>query len=297
MRERIIERFPEHTCYVEVFCGAGWVLFGKEPSRVEVINDVDGELVNFYRVLKHRPAEFAEQFHLELISRQLFKEYRRFEEGKTELERAMRFYYVLRLCFGGRRQERNFGTKTLGTPGLNLSRLYFQAQQFSSRLERVVIENVTWEKCLAIYDRPHTLFYLDPPYPANNRTGSAQSGEYVSNMNWEQHEALAEALLKLKGKWLLSYRDHPRLVAALSPPWRLKAHHNRAPAGHLLSRRQNRTRPPRARAADPELLKRRDGERLANENGGRFWHYFHRARPHFHLSPHPTLIYRRSLQK
>ncbi len=188
-----------------MFCGAGWVLFGKEASRVEVINDIDGELINFYRVLKHRPAEFAEMFHLELVSRQLFNEYRRFEEGKTELERAMRFYYVLRLCFGGRREERCFGTSTTAPHGLNLARLFFHAQQFSGRLERVVIENLHWKDCLRIYDRPHTLFYLDPPYP------STRVDAYHSRMSWEDHEALASALAGLRGRWLLSYQDHPRI--------------------------------------------------------------------------------------
>ena len=181
------------------------MLFGKEPSRVEVINDIDAELSNFYRVLKHRPAEFAEQFHLELVSRHLFNEYRRFEEGKTEIERAMRFYYILRLCFGGRREERCFGTSTTQPPGLSLARLYFHAQQFADRLERVVIENLPWQKCLPVYDRPHTLFYLDPPYP------STRVDDYASRMSWEEHEELATALRVLKGKWLLSYQDHPRI--------------------------------------------------------------------------------------
>ncbi len=207
LRAEILKRFPSHTCYVEVFCGAGWVLFGKDPatSKSEVLNDLDGELINFYRVLKHRPAEFAEQFHLELVRRQLFNEYRRFEEGKTELERAMRFYYVLRLCFGGRREERSFGTSATKPPGLPLSRIYFQAQQFSSRLERVVIENLPWQKCLSVYDRPHTFFYLDPPYP------STRKDDYCSRMSWDQHEALAGALKLVQGKFLLSYQDHPRI--------------------------------------------------------------------------------------
>ncbi len=205
LREKIIRRFPEHRCYVEVFCGAGWILFGKEISRVEVINDIDGELINFYRVLKHRPAEFAEMFHLELVSRQLFNEYRRFEEGRTELERAMRFYYVLRLCFGGRREERCFGTSATQPSGLNLSRLYFYAQQFSSRLERVVIENLGWRGCIEIYDRPDTLFYLDPPYP------STRVDDYHSRMNWEEHEALADVLCRIEGRYVLSYQDHARI--------------------------------------------------------------------------------------
>lgn len=207
VRDAILKFFPPHECYVEVFSGAAWLLFGKAPesSKSEVLNDLDGELINFYRVLKHRPAEFAETFYLTLISRQLFNEYRRFEEGKTELERAMRFYYVLRLCFGGRREERCFGVLTQRGPDINLPRLLFHAHQFAARLEKVVIENLPWQKCLEIYDRPHTLFYLDPPYP------STKKDDYFARMTWEQHEELAAACRRLKGKLLLSYQDHPRI--------------------------------------------------------------------------------------
>lgn len=205
LRDKILPLFPEHKCYCEVFGGAGWVLFGKDPetSKVEVINDIDGELINFYRVLKHRPAEFAESLYGELISRELFNEYREFEKATDEVERAKRFYYVMRLCFGGKREQRTFGTGTTGNPGdLKLSRILYLTHQWSTRLERVIIENVTWEKCLAIYDRPHTFFYLDPPYTQTKK-------DMYRDLTVKQHEELAAALFKLKGKWMLSYDDSP----------------------------------------------------------------------------------------
>lgn len=76
VREKIIAKFPEHECYVELFSGAAWVLFGKpaESSKSEVLNDLDGELVNFWRVVKHRPAEFTEAASWMLASRELFDE-------------------------------------------------------------------------------------------------------------------------------------------------------------------------------------------------------------------------------
>lgn len=70
----------------------------------------------------------------------------------------------------------------------------------------MVVENLPWQKCFEVYDRPHTFFYLDPPYP------STQPGMYAFRFAWEDHEALPARVLKLKGKWLLSYQDHPRLV-------------------------------------------------------------------------------------
>ena len=208
LREKILGRFPEHKCYCEVFGGAGWVFFGKSPetSKVEVVNDIDRELINFYTVLKHRPAEFAESLYRELISRELFNEYRQFEDATDEVERAKRFYYVIRLCFGGKRDQRSFGTGTTNLAGdLRLDRILFLAHQWSARLDRVVIENLSWEKCIKVYDRPHTFFYLDPPYT------STQKGMYVG-MTTEQHQALAETLLKAKAKWMLSYDDNPAIA-------------------------------------------------------------------------------------
>lgn len=75
LRNKIIQCLPEHTCYVEVFGGAGWVLFGKEPSKVEVYNDIDGELVNFFRVIKNCHKAFVQTFDWILVSRKLFKDF------------------------------------------------------------------------------------------------------------------------------------------------------------------------------------------------------------------------------
>ena len=75
LRKKIIQCLPEHVCYVEVFGGAGWVIFGKEPSKVEVYNDIDGELVNFFRVVKNCHKAFVQAFDWILVSRKLYKDF------------------------------------------------------------------------------------------------------------------------------------------------------------------------------------------------------------------------------
>ena len=73
LRKSVIDLLPPHTCYVEVFGGAAGVLFGKPPSDVEILNDIDQELINFFRVVKYQPQAFVSSFDLELVSRAEFK--------------------------------------------------------------------------------------------------------------------------------------------------------------------------------------------------------------------------------
>src|SRR5690606_11388832 len=96
IRKEIISLLPAHDCYVEVFGGAGWVLFGKEPSKVEIFNDLDGEVVNFFEVVRDMPEELIRSFELELVSRARFTRLRDMSvESSTKLQRAHRFYYLI----------------------------------------------------------------------------------------------------------------------------------------------------------------------------------------------------------
>ena len=104
LADRIVKLIPEdHTCYCEPFCGAAWVLFRKEPSKVEVINDLDGELVNFWRVIQHHLPEFMRHFGWILLSREHFKtEQARDPRILTDVQRAVRYYYLQKMGFGGK---------------------------------------------------------------------------------------------------------------------------------------------------------------------------------------------------
>lgn len=208
-RKDIISLFPEHTCYIELFSGAAWVLFGKEPSPVEVINDIDKELVNFFRVVKYKPEEFIDSFDLELVSRDEFERLANLDTTTlTDIERAHRFYYVIMAGWGGELNYPRFQTSiTDGGHGNRLiGALKFLRERIDpvyKRLQKVVIENLDWKTCFQRYDRPGTLMYIDPPYPDNKCN-------YAHNMrSWEEHVELADALKASQCKWILSSYDTP----------------------------------------------------------------------------------------
>lgn len=195
----IIARLPEHTCYCEVFGGAGWVLFKKPPSKCEVYNDRDAELVNMYRVFRDDPESFAKQFRLLLVSRKIWTELRRSDpETLSQAARAARFFYVIKASFAGR--GGSFGTGTSRPSNLNLIRLPQIIEAVHERLSRVTIEQMDFRKLIPWYDRPETCFYLDPPYLG--------CPDYRHNMAEPDFTELRNLLREIKGKFLLSLNDH-----------------------------------------------------------------------------------------
>ena len=166
LAKTIIEMMPEHQTYVEPFAGAAWVLFKKGPSKSEVINDLDSSLVAFFRVLKYHLEEFMKEFKFLLISREEWQGFLKELEtgGLTDIQRAARFYYVQRLCFGGQVRSRSFGVSLTKPPGLNLLRMEESLSAVHLRLARVLIEHLPYEDVIRRYDRPNTFFYIDPPY-------------------------------------------------------------------------------------------------------------------------------------
>lgn len=211
LRKHIIELLPPHTCYVELFAGAAWVLFGKQPSDVEVLNDLDGELVNFFRVAKHRPEELIHSFELDLVSRNEFERLAGLDVTQlSDIERAHRFYYIIMAGWGGELKYPRFQTSI--SDGGHGNRLFGALKHLRERIEpvhkrlsTVIIENLDWQACLDRYDRPKTIIYIDPPYPENKVN-------YFHNMqNWDDHKRLAERLNQAECRWILSSFDIPEM--------------------------------------------------------------------------------------
>ncbi|MDA2916758.1 DNA adenine methylase [Nitrospinae bacterium AH_259_B05_G02_I21] len=202
LRKTILERIPEHQCYVEVFGGAAWVLFAKEPSPAEVYNDVDGELVNLFRIIQRRPEEFLEAFKLMLHSRQTFDSFIATDPyWLDEVTRAIRYYYLIKSSFGGRMVH--YGTATTRRRFINMESIRETVYGAHQRLEHVQVEQLTYELCLERYDRPHTFLYLDPPY--------WEDEAYRYKLGTGRHQDLREHLAALDGRWLLSYNNHPEV--------------------------------------------------------------------------------------
>ncbi|NOT08957.1 MAG: DNA adenine methylase [Gemmatimonadales bacterium] len=213
----LLARFPAHTCYVEPCCGAAAVFFAKPPSEVEVLNDINGELVRLYRVLQHHLDEFLRQFRWALTSRQMFLWAQQTPpETLTDIQRAARFFFLQHQAFGGKVAGQTFGTSTTHRPTLNLLRLEEQLSAAHLRLAGALIEHLDWATCVAKYDRPHTLFYLDPPY--------WETEGYGVPFPLEAYEQMAALARSIAGQMVISINDHPtmRKVFAGLPMERLE---------------------------------------------------------------------------
>ncbi|MEW6340295.1 MAG: DNA adenine methylase [Pseudomonadota bacterium] len=202
LADHLIPRFPAHDCYVEVFAGGAALYFLRPPAKVEVINDINGELVNLYRVVQHHLEEFVRQFKWALTSRQVFEWLKdTVPETLTDIQRAARFYYLQKNCFGGKLEGQTFGTATTTPPGLNLLRIEEDLSAAHLRLANTFIERLDWAACIDKYDRPHTLFYLDPPY--------WETEGYGVPFAFDEYVKMARRLQTLKGKAIVSLNDHP----------------------------------------------------------------------------------------
>ncbi|EBI1097027.1 DNA adenine methylase [Salmonella enterica] len=209
LAKHILPLFPAHTCYVEPFCGAAALYFLKTPSKIEVINDINGELVNLYRVVKHHLEEFVRQFKWALVSRQIYKWLQDMpEETLTDIQRAARFYYLQKQSFGGKVADHTFGTSTTSAPRFNLLRIEEELSMAHLRLSRTLIEHLDWHQCIERYDRPHTLFYCDPPYWGTEG--------YGVEFGLENYDHMAELARSTKGKVIISVNDIPEMRQAFN---------------------------------------------------------------------------------
>lgn len=197
LRKHILEQFPDEKMgrYIEVFGGAGWILFSQDKhASLEVFNDVNGELINLYRVVKYHPEELQKELGWLLMSReQFFDEFNRNIRGMTDIQRAARFFCMIKESFGA-------SLDSFAVSSKNIQKAVDYLKEVSKRLNRVVIENQDFERLIKVYDRPDALFYLDPPYYDAEKY-------YPDRFNPEDHERLKKCLENIKGKFILSYND------------------------------------------------------------------------------------------
>lgn len=210
LADRIFPLFPQHSCYVEPFAGGAALFFLRQvPAEVEVLNDVNGDLVNLYRVVQHHLEEFVRQFKWALSSRQVFKWLQLTDpQTLTDIQRAARFYYLQQSAFGAKVEGQTYGTATTTPPGLNLLRIEENLSAAHLRLSQTYIEHLSWQDCIKKYDREHTFFYMDPPY--------WETEGYGVPFGFEQFEEMARVLGQLKGKAIISLNDHPAIREVFS---------------------------------------------------------------------------------
>ncbi|KRU29360.1 DNA adenine methylase [Clostridium sporogenes] len=201
LRKTIIKMIPEHTCYVELFLGAGWVFFGKEPSKVEVINDIDKDLINLFKMIKYHAPEIERQLEYEFSSRDIFKEYKDCNvDNLTEINRAVRFLYLISQSFASKMDAYGYGTTSRPKPHIFYKNVLSDLKE---RLRNTYVENLDFEKIIEKYDRQHSFFFCDPPY--------FETMGYKVKFGEKEHLILRDTLKNLKGKFLLTINDHPQI--------------------------------------------------------------------------------------
>lgn len=207
----IISNFPKdytQKSYCEVFGGGGWVLFKKEHSFVETYNDLNKNLVTLFKIIRDNFEEFNHKANWTLHSREMYDEARaKLKEDKflDDLERAITYSITKAQSFAS--------TGTSFGYSITAEKIYCgqwlpfikRLSIINARLKRVQIECLPYEKCIEKYDRKETLFYLDPPY--------IEAEHYYNTggvlFERQDHKRLAAILKRIKGKFCLSYYDHP----------------------------------------------------------------------------------------
>ena len=202
LRKAICERFPQDAIekYVEVFGGAGWVLFHKpKHAKLEVYNDINSHLVNLFKCVKYHPKAIIEELENLLYSRETFTNFKENYKSKhlTDIQRAAIYFYLIRFSFGA--NVTCFGASKSMRGLKNLDYLF----EIKERLKGVVIENKSYEALIKQYDRPHTLFCCDPPY-----YGTEQYYDHSdTHFDKFEHAKLAQTLKNMKGKFIISYNN------------------------------------------------------------------------------------------
>ena len=210
LRDEILARFPRnYKRYIEVFGGTGWVLFHKPPGNdFEVFNDFNGNLVNLYRCVREQPEALRNELRYMLNSRLDFEYMKGMLHSQAvlpDVRRAAYYYALIRYSYAA-------GTSTFGSQPHAMWNNFPLIESAAGRLQKVVIENKDCVKLIRQYDRPESFFYCDPPY-----YNADQYYEAVSSDGFD-HAGLADALLGIKGKFLLSYNDCPEIRALYDRP-------------------------------------------------------------------------------
>ncbi len=201
----IISHMPPHDIYVEPFCGGAAIFFRKSPSELEALNDLNGEVLNFFDVLRTREDELVRAIDLTPYSE---AEYERSLEPMVadSLERARRFYVRSYQGIGGG-SARRAGWRSVtdlargSTPASDWSRLT-GLHKGAHRLKAAQLHNQSALEIIARYDTAKTLFYVDPPYVLDSRKDSRNV--YAHEMTDLQHRELADVLHHISGMALLS---------------------------------------------------------------------------------------------
>ncbi len=205
LRKTIAPLIPKDLIsYIEPFGGGGWVLFYKEKwADLEIYNDLDGRLVNLFRIVKYHPEALKEELRLLLGSREMFMQFLN-AKPYTDIQRAAQFLFLITRSFGGRGETYGTVKKSAGGASKSQRNILSKIDSIHERLDKVLVENRDFEKLIKQYDHDGAFFYCDPPYTFG-------CGYEVTSTEGFAHERLRDLLKSIQGRFLLSYDDSPKV--------------------------------------------------------------------------------------
>lgn len=222
--EWIIENIPEHHSYIEPYFGSGAVFFNKPLSNIETINDLDGEVVNFFEVVRDMPEELAAKIHMTPYARAVYEGV--YEQPHittiSKLDRALRFCIKINMSHGFRCNAKNGWKNDIkGRERSYAVQVWNELPQIvmqsAERLKEVQIEQRPAVEVIKRFNNPKCLIYCDPPYLLRTRRGK----QYNIEMSDEEHEELLQLLLESKSKVMISGYESDLYNDALKN-WRKK---------------------------------------------------------------------------
>jgi DNA adenine methylase len=197
----ILPLITEHACYCEPFAGGLAVLLAKPRSKVEVVNDLNGDLVALYRCAQYHLDELCRELEWMVASRQNLKDYVQ-QPGLTDIQRAARFLMRNKTSFAGNMASYAVSRTSGGAACTSRSNLVGLLTELNKRMDKVSVENLSYERCFENYDAPTTFFFIDPPYlDAKPKTYRGWSRDEMT--------ALAKRLKTLQAKWVVTVDDSP----------------------------------------------------------------------------------------
>ena len=204
MLPKLLPHIPEKSGYIEVFGGGAALLLAKQPSKLEVYNDVNGEVVNLYRVAKYHPAALAEEIQGMPISREFLCQIGQAlgTNYLTDLQRAALFLHANKASFGGAGKSFPVCRQPHTAPVISRDSLMQSIREFSRRMERVLIESLDYRRIFQNYDHPENFMFLDPPY---------YNAKPTNYNGWSEDEMreFAGHVSSLQARWIITVDDSP----------------------------------------------------------------------------------------
>jgi DNA adenine methylase len=203
LKNKIYSILPKHDIFVEVFGGGANILLNKQPSKIEVYNDLNKDLANLFYFLSFHYDEFYKKAKFLVYSREIFKIVRK-EILNTKIEsipdvnRAVKIFYLYNASFSG--SMRSFSYRLTSPRSLEFYNKIKKLEEIHKRLKNVIIESLDFEEVINKYDSENTLFFLDPPYFNTEFYYSTNDLSF----KYEDHVRLLNLIKNIKGKFILT---------------------------------------------------------------------------------------------